>query len=66
MARPMAMSVPQAAILCGLSRAKLYQFIRSGQLKIRKCGSRTLIRYEDLQELVDSLPSPQNVGGNDG
>lgn len=66
MDRLIAMSVPQAAILCGLSRAKLYEFIRSGELKIRKCGSRTLIRYEDLQELVDSLPSPQSVGGNNG
>lgn len=63
---PLAVSVPQAAILCGLSRAKLYQFIRSGDLKIRKCGSRTLIRYEDLQELIDSFPSPQNVGGSNG
>lgn len=62
---PLAVSVPKAALLCDLSRAKLYELIRSGELKIRKCGSRTLIRYQDLQELVDSLPSFQSGGGGD-
>lgn len=62
---PIAVTVREAADLCGISRAKLYELIKDGALKIRKCGSRTVIRYEDLQYLIDSLPAPQVVGGKD-
>lgn len=63
--QPIAVTVREAVNICGISRAKLYELIRSGDLKIRKCGSRTLIRYEDLQNLIDALPTAEPSGGGD-
>ena len=60
-----AVSVKRAAELLSISRAKLYELIKSGELEIRKCGSRTLIRYQDLQHLIDTLPIVKPEGVRD-
>lgn len=63
--KPIAFTVREAADLCSLSRAKLYELIKAGKLSIRKCGSRSLVRYQDLQNLIDSLPSFESEEGDD-
>jgi excisionase family DNA binding protein len=51
-----AYSVPEAAFACGVSRSSLYLFIRSGTLRTKKCGRRTLILHDDLVEFLKALP----------
>lgn len=51
-----AVSVAEAATLSGLSRSTLYELFRSGKLKPRKNGSRTLVLVEDLEACMRGLP----------
>lgn len=41
--------------LTGLSRSKIYQEIREGRLKAKKCGRRTLVTSEALQNWSEQL-----------
>lgn len=63
--KPISLSIQQAVDTTGIGRTTLYEAIKSGALRVRKCGSRTLIRYEDLKLFVDSLPSTRRAGGED-
>lgn len=51
-----AMSPEQAAEAAGLGRTLIFELIRDGKLKARKCGRRTLILTDDLKECLESLP----------
>lgn len=62
----LSLSIKRAVELSGLSRSKLYELIQAGDLPIRKCGSRTIIRYVDLKAFIDALPSSQSEGGDYG
>jgi len=62
----LAVSIRDAADAVGIGRSKIYELIKAGELVPRKCGSRTLIRYEDLKRFIDNLPSSQALGGGDG
>ena len=62
---PISLSIQQAVKMTGIGRTSLYEAIKSGGLRIRKCGSRTLIRYDDLKQFIDGLPSTQRAGGFD-
>lgn len=50
---PIAYTVQQAAVVCGLSRTTLYGLIKTGELTPVKIGVRTLIRHADLEALVN-------------
>jgi hypothetical protein len=46
---PLAYSVVDAALACGVSRSMLYQAMQSGELKASKIGARTVIATEELR-----------------
>lgn len=53
----LAYGVADAVRATGLSRSTIYDFIKTGQLPIRKAGRKTLILRRDLEALLDQLPS---------
>jgi excisionase family DNA binding protein len=55
-ARRRAYSVNSAAEVIGAGRDGVYAAIRSGQLRARKFGRRTLILDEDLTDFLRKLP----------
>lgn len=55
----LALSPEQAAEAAGIGRTQLFQLIRSGELKARKCGRRTIILRNELNEWLQSLPTRQ-------
>ena len=50
-----AFSIPEACQRVGIGRTRLYGEIKEGRLRVRKCGRRSIIRAEDLDEWLDSL-----------
>lgn len=53
----LAYSIPEVRKLTGISRTSLYAAIKKKTLRARKCGARTLICVEDLQEFLKGLPA---------
>jgi excisionase family DNA binding protein len=51
------LSIAEACAVAGIGRTKIYQAITDGNLKARKCGKRTLVLRDDLQDFLASLPS---------
>jgi Helix-turn-helix domain len=49
-------TIPEAVLTSGLSRSTIYIAIRSGALRARKCGARTLILDSDLRRFLRALP----------
>jgi excisionase family DNA binding protein len=52
-----AFSVPEVMVQLGINRDKIYGLIRSGQLKARKIGRRTVVTSTDLQDFLQTLPT---------
>ena len=52
----LAYPIDEFADAVGIGRSKLYAEIRSGRLKAKKLGSRTLIKATDAQAYLDALP----------
>jgi excisionase family DNA binding protein len=44
--------VPEAVRLTGLSRSRIYELMRSGDIQFAKVGSSTLILVESLRQFV--------------
>ena len=55
-APPLAHSVEEAATRANCGRTTVYAAIKSGALKARKIGRRTIILEEDLRRWLVSLP----------
>ena len=53
---PVAFSLDVAARVIGISRAKCYQLAKSGQLRVKKVGSRSLTTREYCVDLLESMP----------
>jgi len=49
---PLAYSIPDAARASGISRSRLYELAKSGDLKIIKIKTRSLIAVDDLRALL--------------
>lgn len=54
-------SVEEVARLAGIGRTSIYADIKSGRLRARKAGRRTLILQEDARAWLRSLPSLNTV-----
>ncbi len=62
--KPVAYSVPDVLKMIGISRTTFYQLVRSGQIKVRKVGTRSVVLSKDLESWLDSLPVlNEEVGG---
>jgi excisionase family DNA binding protein len=51
-----AFRISEVCAKTGLGRTTLYAAIKSGALRARKCGRRTLILARDLDEWLGTLP----------
>jgi hypothetical protein len=54
---PLAVRVPDAVRLSGLSQSELYRRAGAGELLFRKSGTSTVVDYQSLKRLVESLPA---------
>ena len=54
MTEPLAVTIHEAARLSGIGRSTIYAEIKSGNLKIRKVGRRTIVMLGDLRAFLDS------------
>lgn len=55
-AAPISFSVKGAVQASGLSRSKIYELIRAGQLDARKQQGRTLVMGDSLRAYLRALP----------
>lgn len=58
----LAFSVEEAAASACLSKAKLYELMKAGELRYRKCGARRLITVVDLEAFLARLPQGPQGG----
>lgn len=49
---PIAVRVPDAARLIGLSRSRLYELMKRGEVEYVKVGGATLIPYDGLRAFI--------------
>jgi excisionase family DNA binding protein len=54
---PISVKIPEAVRLTGLSRSRIYELMRSGDIEFAKVGSSTLILVESLREFIQSRRS---------
>jgi hypothetical protein len=59
MQTPIAVTIPEAVKLSGLSRSALYIALKNQAIVARKAGRRTLIHFADLEAYLASLPTYQ-------
>lgn len=59
MAHPIAVTIPEAVKLSGMSRSALYEALKRQDITARKAGRRTLISFADLEAYLASLPQYQ-------
>ena len=50
-----AVSIPEAAAMCGIGKSTVYRLIDSGKLRRKKLGKRALILVSDLEEYIFGL-----------
>jgi len=53
-AEPISVRIPEAVRLTGLSRSRIYELMRSGDIQFAKVGSSTLVLVDSLRRFVDS------------
>lgn len=51
---PLAVRIPMAVKLTGLSRSKIYEFIESGEIETFKIGASTFIPFESLCAFIET------------
>ncbi len=51
----LALSIPEFCRVAGIGRSRAYEEIRAGRLRIVKCGRRTLIPADALQQWLEAL-----------
>jgi len=56
--KSLAMSVPEAAKLLGISRLKAYEYCRRGELPSIRLGGRVLVPRQALERLLASANKP--------
>jgi hypothetical protein len=58
---PISVKIPEAVRLSGLSRSRIYELMRSGDIEFAKVGSSTLILVESLRRFLLSRSSGKDV-----
>lgn len=56
-AEPISVKIPEAVRLTGLSRSRIYELMRSGDIDYAKVGSSTLILVDSLRRFIDARRS---------
>ena len=56
-----AVTTDEAARLMGISRSSIFNMTRSGELKSTLVAGRRLIKYVDLQALMDGEATPEEL-----
>lgn len=51
-----AVTIPEAVAISGIGRTSLYEIFKSGGIKPRKQGKRTLVIVSELENYIASLP----------
>jgi hypothetical protein len=51
-----AYSLPDAARIAGVSRTRMFDAVRRGELTIRKAGRSSIVAHDDLVAWIKSLP----------
>jgi excisionase family DNA binding protein len=51
-----ALSVKEACKYISLGRTSFYKLVKSGQIPARKCGGRTIVLVDELDQALKSLP----------
>ena len=59
MANPIAVTIPDAVKLSGMSRTSIYEALKRQDITARKAGRRTLISFADLEAYLANLPTYQ-------
>lgn len=59
MQAPIAVTIPDAVKVTGMSRSAIYEALKRGDLTARKAGRRTLISFADLEAYLARLPAWQ-------
>ena len=54
---PISVKIPEAVRLSGLSRSRVYELMKSGDIEYAKVGSSTLILVESLRRFIRSRRS---------
>ena len=60
-ARQRAMSLADFCHRYGIGRTKAYEELKTGRLRGRKCGKRTIIADDDAERWLSSLPSANSA-----
>jgi hypothetical protein len=51
---PISVKIPEAVRLSGLSRSRIYEMMRSGDIEFAKVGSSTLILVDSLRRMIEA------------
>lgn len=57
------LSPSEAAVYCRVGKTRLYSLMKSGALRPRKLGRKTLIAREELDALIESGSAPTTKAG---
>ena len=60
------LSIIEAGERIGCGRSKIYDLLRTGALRARKVGTRTVILAEDCDAFLDALPTVSPKGRTGG
>ena len=52
----LALRLPDATLVSGLSRSSLYRYAAAGRLILKKSGAATLVDAASLRQLISDLP----------
>jgi excisionase family DNA binding protein len=52
----LALSVKEACAICSFGRTTFYKYLRLGMMPARKCGARTIVPRDELEQALKSLP----------
>lgn len=57
MQQRIAVTIPDAVKVTGMSRTSIYEALKRGDITARKAGRRTLISFADLEAYLANLPA---------